>query len=109
MLLERKKLQLSLLQDCRRMKSYHLTWSNHVLTLETVFTSLLETEKLTDVTLLCDNGAIRAHKLILSACSNYFLVSCAYAVAFRFLDECAVDWYVHVWYMSCAIRSPGMC
>lgn len=57
------------------MKTYHLKWSSHIPNMETVFTTLFESEGLTDVTIVCDRGTLRAHRLILSTCSNYFLVS----------------------------------
>ena len=57
-----------------KMKSDHLKWSSHSANMETVFTSLYETEGLSDVTLVCAGGErIKAHRIILSACSNYFL------------------------------------
>ena len=36
---------------------------------------LYESDGMTDVTLCCEEGRVRAHKLILSTCSDYFLVS----------------------------------
>jgi len=39
----------------------------------TVFASLYQSEGLADVTLCCEDGAVRAHKLLLSTCSDYFL------------------------------------
>ena len=40
-----------------------------------------QTEGLSDVCLGCSDGSLRAHKLILSTCSDYFLVSnfCTYS------------------------------
>jgi len=38
-----------------------------------VFATLYQTEGLSDVTLACDDGNVRAHKLVLSTCSDYFL------------------------------------
>ena len=40
-----------------------------------VFSTLYQSEGLSDVTLYCDDGSIRAHKLLLSTCSDFFLVS----------------------------------
>ena len=57
------------------VKTYHLTWSDHIPNMETVFTKLYETEGLTDVAIMCTNGSLKAHRVILSTCSNYFLVS----------------------------------
>ncbi|XP_055389676.1 myb-like protein A [Condylostylus longicornis] len=52
---------------------YCLRWSNHQSNLLGVFSQLLQDESLVDVTLACSEGAsIRAHKVVLSACSSYF-------------------------------------
>ena len=40
-----------------------------------VFSTLYQSEGLSDVTLFCDDGKVRAHKLLLSTCSDFFLVS----------------------------------
>jgi hypothetical protein len=40
-----------------------------------VFSSLYHSEGLSDVTLVCGDGSIKAHKLLLSTCSDYFLVN----------------------------------
>ncbi|XP_044739531.1 protein tramtrack, beta isoform isoform X2 [Chrysoperla carnea] len=52
-------------QFCVRWNSYH---SN----LQNAFPKLLTSEHFVDVTLACDNGLIKCHKVVLSACSNYF-------------------------------------
>ncbi|XP_059084127.1 zinc finger and BTB domain-containing protein 14-like [Tigriopus californicus] len=59
--------------DPSRAKTYHLKWSSHIPNLETVFTTLLESESLSDVTLVCSDGSIKSHRLLLASCSNYFL------------------------------------
>ena len=56
------------------MKSYHLKWSSHLANMGLVFSTLYQSEGLSDVTLFCDDGQVRAHKLLLSTCSDYFLV-----------------------------------
>lgn len=38
-----------------------------------VFATLYQSEGLSDVTLACEDGNVRAHKLLLSTCSDYFL------------------------------------
>lgn len=52
---------------------YCLRWNNHQNNLLGVFSQLLQEESLVDVTLACSEGhSIRAHKVVLSACSSYF-------------------------------------
>ncbi|XP_055615619.1 sex determination protein fruitless isoform X4 [Toxorhynchites rutilus septentrionalis] len=53
-------------------QQYCLRWNNHQSNLTTVLTTLLQDEKLCDVTLACDKGIVKAHQAILSACSPYF-------------------------------------
>ena len=57
------------------MKSYHLKWASHLPNMGLVFSTLYQSEDLSDVTLNCEDGSVRAHKLLLSTCSDYFLVS----------------------------------
>ena len=57
------------------MKSYHLKWASHLPNMGLVFSTLYQSEDLSDVTLCCEDGSVRAHKLLLSTCSDYFLVS----------------------------------
>jgi hypothetical protein len=56
-------------------QQFCLKWNNHRSTLFSVFDNLLEEESLVDVTLSADGQFIRAHRVILSACSPYFKVS----------------------------------
>lgn len=53
-------------------KTFHLKWNNHLQNLSQLFTAIYSSSALADVTLSCRDGAIRAHKLVLSACSPYF-------------------------------------
>jgi len=54
-------------------EQYCLRWNNHQSNLLGVFSQLLQDEALVDVTLACAEGhSIRAHKVVLSACSTYF-------------------------------------
>ncbi|XP_047100080.1 longitudinals lacking protein-like isoform X6 [Schistocerca piceifrons] len=50
----------------------HLRWNKHQATLVSVFDCLLDSEKLTDCTISAEGHHVRAHKIILSACSPYF-------------------------------------
>lgn len=53
-------------------KSFHLRWNNHLENLRALFECLFNEQILVDVTIACQDGLLRAHKLILSACSPYF-------------------------------------
>ena len=56
-------------------QEFCLKWNNHTTTILSVMDTLLEEESLVDVTLSADGQFIRAHRVILSACSPYFRVS----------------------------------
>lgn len=49
-----------------------LRWNNHQSNLLNVFDELLQHETLVDVTLACEGQSLKAHKVVLSACSPYF-------------------------------------
>ncbi|XP_022918793.1 protein tramtrack, alpha isoform isoform X2 [Onthophagus taurus] len=49
-----------------------LRWNNHQSNLLSVFDQLLHDESFVDVTLAVDGKLLRAHKMVLSACSPYF-------------------------------------
>lgn len=52
-----------------------LRWNNHQSTLVSVFDNLLESGTLVDCTLAADGRYLKAHKVVLSACSPYLGVS----------------------------------
>ena len=52
-----------------------LQWNEFQNIVVGAFEDLRNDGDLTDVTLACDDGTVRAHKLVLSTCSDYFLVS----------------------------------
>ena len=56
-------------------QEFCLKWNNHRSTILSVMDMLLEEESRVDVTLSADGQFIRAHRVILSACSPYFRVS----------------------------------
>lgn len=66
--------------DVRR---YELRWTHHQSTVVAEVGSLYRDAALVDVTLACeDQRTYQAHKLVLSACSQYFQVNnshCTYA------------------------------
>lgn len=53
-------------------QEFCLRWNNHQKTLVTVFDKLFENEKLVDCTLAAEGKFLKAHKVVLSACSPYF-------------------------------------
>lgn len=53
-------------------QQFCLKWNNHTNNLIRTFTEMISGESFTDVTLACDGLSIKAHKMVLSACSNYF-------------------------------------
>ncbi|XP_040573175.1 uncharacterized protein [Lepeophtheirus salmonis] len=55
-------------------QQFCLKWNNHRSTILSVFDTLLEEESLVDVTLTAEGQFLRAHKVILSACSPYFRI-----------------------------------
>lgn len=52
-----------------------LRWNNHQSNLLSVFDQLLHDEAFVDVTLAVEGQLLRAHKMVLSACSPYFQVN----------------------------------
>lgn len=58
------------------MQQYCLRWNNHQPNFISVFSSLLNSESLVDVTLAAEGRHLQAHKVVLSACSSYFQVGC---------------------------------
>lgn len=53
-------------------QQFCLRWNNYGRNLTNVFDQLLQNESFVDVTLACDGHSIKAHKMVLSACSPYF-------------------------------------
>lgn len=51
---------------------FSLKWSNHTENILSSLDVLLQSEKLVDVTLICGKESLRAHRVILSACSPFF-------------------------------------
>ncbi|CAL8098343.1 unnamed protein product [Orchesella dallaii] len=52
---------------------YRIGWRNHRPTISTSFENYFETQTLTDVTLVCENGeSINGHKIVLAASSSWF-------------------------------------
>ncbi|GLG99621.1 Protein tramtrack, beta isoform [Gryllus bimaculatus] len=54
-------------------QQFCLRWNNYQSSnLTNVFDQLLQSESFVDVTLACDGHSVKAHKMVLSACSPYF-------------------------------------
>ncbi len=53
-------------------QQYCLRWNNHSESIVSEFEILLGQEDFVDVTLSCDKRSLKAHKVVLSACSAYF-------------------------------------
>lgn len=51
---------------------FYLRWNNHMNNLLHIFMEQLTGENLVDVTISCEGKFIKAHKMVLSACSPYF-------------------------------------
>ncbi|XP_076264421.1 protein jim lovell-like isoform X1 [Rhynchophorus ferrugineus] len=51
---------------------YSLKWNNHQSHVLGAFESLLHTETFVDVTLVCGETSVKAHKVVLGACSPFF-------------------------------------
>lgn len=49
-----------------------LRWNNYHCNMTSVINQLLAEEAFVDVTLACDGARIKAHRVVLSACSPYF-------------------------------------
>ncbi|CAN8005213.1 unnamed protein product [Ixodes hexagonus] len=53
-------------------QQFCLKWNNHQSNMLVVFEQLLSNEALVDVTLACEGHSLKAHKMVLSACSPFF-------------------------------------
>ncbi|PNF34036.1 hypothetical protein B7P43_G03482, partial [Cryptotermes secundus] len=54
------------------IQQFCLRWNNHQPNFISVFTNLLNSESLVDVTLAAEGRHLQAHRVVLSACSTYF-------------------------------------
>lgn len=53
-------------------QQFCLKWNSYQTNLSKEFDDLLKSESFVDVTLACDGHSVKAHKMVLSACSPYF-------------------------------------
>ncbi|XP_031630306.1 protein bric-a-brac 1-like isoform X2 [Contarinia nasturtii] len=61
-----------IIDNNKNPQQFCLRWNNYQSNLTNVFDQLLQNESFVDVTLACDGNSIKAHKMVLSACSPYF-------------------------------------
>ncbi|XP_062710087.1 protein bric-a-brac 1-like isoform X3 [Aedes albopictus] len=69
---KREKFEPTLKPTMTPNQQFCLRWNNYQTNLTSVFDQLLQNESFVDVTLACDGQSIKAHKMVLSACSPYF-------------------------------------
>ena len=62
----------TVLESMVEKQRYCLKWNNYQANVTTTFKELLAVEDFVDITLSAEGGALRAHKVVLSACSPYF-------------------------------------
>lgn len=62
----------SVIQKMASNQQFSLKWTNYTNHITNAFDSLRSKEDFCDVTLSCEGRKIRAHKVLLSACSSYF-------------------------------------
>lgn len=53
-------------------QQYSLRWNNYLRHITYAFENLRNQDDFVDVTLFCEGRKIKAHKVLLSACSGYF-------------------------------------
>lgn len=53
-------------------QQFCLRWNNFHTNITSAFESLRDDEDFVDITLACEGRQIKAHKMVLSACSPYF-------------------------------------
>ena len=53
-------------------QQYSLRWNNYLRHITYAFDNLRNQDDFVDVTLFCEGKKIKAHKVLLSACSGYF-------------------------------------
>lgn len=59
-------------RDSSSPQQFCLRWNNYQNNLTSCFDQLLQSQSFVDVTLACDGQSLKAHKVVLSACSPYF-------------------------------------
>lgn len=59
-------------RDSGSPQQFCLRWNNYQNNLTSCFDQLLQSQSFVDVTLACEGQSLKAHKVVLSACSPYF-------------------------------------
>lgn len=54
------------------LQHFCLRWNNYQSSITSAFENLRDDEDFIDVTLACDGKSLKAHRVVLSACSPYF-------------------------------------
>lgn len=73
------------------LQQFNLRWNNHTANFVNVFQEQFANQTLVDVTLSCQGQFLKAHKMVLSACSPYF------QVCFSNLPKHLVHFYIVVY------------
>lgn len=81
-------------------QQFNLRWNNHTNNILQVFMEQYANEGLVDVTIACDGHFIKAHKMVLSACSPYFQVN---IISFNLFFN-----IFHVMYSTCSNNTSGL-
>lgn len=76
-------------------QQFCLRWNNHQSTLISVFDTLLENGTLVDCTLAAEGKFLKAHKVVLSACSPYFAVRIFLFLLFT--NQSSWDFFFNYW------------
>jgi hypothetical protein len=76
-------------------QQFCLRWNNFQANITSQFEALRDEEDFVDVTLACDGQRLKAHKVVLSACSPYFKE--LFKVCNDNLTITVMVWY-HTWY-----------
>ncbi|KAI7697470.1 Protein bric-a-brac 2 [Sarcoptes scabiei] len=66
------ELKMAAINHPSQQQQYCLKWNSFHTNITDVFQNMLVHENLVDVTLACEGASIKAHKMILAACSPYF-------------------------------------
>lgn len=83
-----------------------LRWNNHQSNLLSVFDQLLHDEAFVDVTLAVEGQLLRAHKMVLSACSPYFQVRFFFISAPSVPSSLVLSFLLIMWVCVCFCFFP---